>query len=197
MVILSGIRYGSRTPGTPRGGCVADQTSEPESFEPLTPDSEFSPEFTLRAALAGIFFGVIFGAANTYLGLRVGLTISTSIPVAVMSVAFFTAIRRISRPAHILEANMSQTIGSASSSVASGTLFTLPALFLWGMNPSLLQMTALGMLGGLLGVLLMIPLRRLLIVRERKTLPYPEGTACSEVLKASTVAFDHFYLVFW
>jgi len=176
---------------------VADQTSEPESFEPLTPDSEFSPEFTLRAALAGIFFGVIFGAANTYLGLRVGLTISTSIPVAVMSVAFFTAIRRISRPAHILEANMSQTIGSASSSVASGTLFTLPALFLWGMNPSLLQMTALGMLGGLLGVLLMIPLRRLLIVRERKTLPYPEGTACSEVLKASTVAGGHGHLVFW
>jgi putative OPT family oligopeptide transporter len=157
-------------------------------FEPYTPAREFPPEFTLRAAIAGICFGIIFGAANTYLGLRVGLTISTSIPVAVMTVALFTALRRISQPAHILEANMSQTIGSASSSVASGSLFTLPALFLWNMDPSLLQMTTLGMLGGLIGVLFMVPLRRLLIVREHGNLPYPEGTACSEVLKASVDA---------
>ena len=175
---------------------MADQTQDNETFKPLTPDSEFPPEFTLRAALAGIFFGIIFGAANTYLGLRVGLTISTSIPVAVMTVAFFTAIRRISRPAHILEANMSQTIGSASSSVASGTLFTIPALFLWGMKPALLQMAALGMLGGLIGVLFMVPLRRLLIVREHRNLPYPEGTACAEVLKASVGAGGHGRYVF-
>jgi putative OPT family oligopeptide transporter len=149
-----------------------------------SPDSQ-APEFTIKAALVGIVFGILFGAANTYLGLRVGLTISTSIPVAVMTVALFTAMRSARGSAHILEANMSQTIGSASSSVASGTLFTLPALFLWGHNPDLLQMTLLGMLGGLFGVLFMVPLRRLLIVREHAKLPYPEGTACAEVLKAS------------
>jgi putative OPT family oligopeptide transporter len=154
-------------------------------FQPYTPPGATPPEFTIKAAAAGIVFGILFGAANTYLGLRVGLTISTSIPIAVMTVALFTTMRRLGSRQHILEGNMSQTIGSASSSVASGTLFTLPALFLWGAQPALLQMTALGMLGGVLGVLFMIPLRRLLIVGEHGNLPYPEGTACAEVLKAS------------
>lgn len=128
---------------------------------------------------------MVFGAANAYLGLRAGLTISTSIPVAVMTVAAFRGLARAGRKGTILEANMSQTIGSASSSVASGVIFTLPALFLWGMDPGLAQMTLLAMSGGCLGILFMIPLRRFLIEREHQTLPYPEGTACAEVLKAS------------
>ncbi|HSG49667.1 MAG TPA: OPT/YSL family transporter, partial [Longimicrobiales bacterium] len=118
-------------------------------------------------------------------GLRAGLTISTSIPVAVMTVAVFRAMRGVGVRSSILEANLAQTVGSASSSVASGVIFTLPALFLWGFDPGLAQMTLLALSGGLLGVLFMIPLRRFLIVREHASLPYPEGTACAEVLKAS------------
>ncbi|HYH07043.1 MAG TPA: oligopeptide transporter, OPT family [Thermoanaerobaculia bacterium] len=138
------------------------------------------PEFTWRGLVPGILLGIVFGAANAYLGLRAGLTISTSIPIAVMTVAAFKLVR-----GNILEANMSQTIGSASSSVASGVIFTIPALFLWQLNPSLLQMTLLALAGGILGTLFMIPLRKFLIEREHKTLPYPEGTACAEVLIAS------------
>jgi putative OPT family oligopeptide transporter len=157
---------------------------EPE-FTPYVPASQSLAEFTLKSAFFGILFGIIFGAANAYLGLRAGLTISTSIPVAVMTVAAFRALSRAGQKSSILEANLSQTIGSASSSVASGVIFTLPALFLWGMDPDLLQMTLLAMSGGCLGILFMIPLRRFLIEREHKVLPYPEGTACAEVLKAS------------
>lgn len=141
-------------------------------------------EFTLRAAVAGILFGVLFGAANAYLGLRVGLTVSTSIPIAVLTVAFFRWIWR--RPGGmILEANMSQTIGSASSSLASGTIFTIPALFLWGVIPPYWQVVSLAFLGAVLGITAMIPLRRLLIVKSADELPYPEGTACAEVLRAT------------
>ncbi len=156
-----------------------------ESYRPYVPASESPLEFTVRAAIAGIFFGVLFGAANAYLGLKSGLTISTSIPVAVLTVAFFKVVSAAGGTSSILEANQSQTIGSASSSVASGVIFTLPALFLWGLDPSLVQMTLLAMCGGLLGVLFMVPLRRLLIEREHGNLPYPEGTACAEVLVAS------------
>jgi putative OPT family oligopeptide transporter len=137
-------------------------------------------EFTWRGLVPGILLGIIFGMANAYLGLRAGLTISTSIPIAVMTVAVYKLVR-----GNILEANMSQTIGSASSSVASGVIFTLPALFLWGIEPSLLQMTLLALAGGVLGTLFMIPLRKYLIEKEHATLPYPEGTACAEVLIAS------------
>jgi len=157
----------------------------PEDFTPYVPASESPAEFTLKAVFFGIIFGIIFGAANAYLGLRAGLTISTSIPVAVMTVAAFKTLARVGHTGSILEANMSQTIGSASSSIASGVIFTLPALFLWGMDPDLLQMTILAMSGGILGILFMIPLRRFLIVREHRNLPYPEGTACAEVLKAA------------
>ena len=129
-------------------------------------------------------FQYVFGAANAYLGLRAGLTISTSIPVAVMTVAAFRALQSVGYPGTILETNLSQTIGSASSSLASGVIFTLPALFLWGVAPTLLQMTLLAMCGGLLGVLFMIPLRRFLIKGEHGRLPYPEGTACASVLQA-------------
>ncbi len=158
---------------------------EGETYTPYVPAHETPDEFTIKALVFGILFGVLFGAANAYLGLRAGLTISTSIPVAVMTVAAFHALRRFGGSANILEANLSQTVGSASSSVASGVIFTLPALFLWGLAPSLLQMTLLAMAGGLLGILFMIPLRRFLIQREHGRLPYPEGTACAHVLVAN------------
>ncbi len=154
-------------------------------FRPYIAPEQSLLEFTAKAAIPGILFGIVFGAANAYLGLQAGLTISTSIPVAVMTVAAFRALRSAGVHGTILEANTSQTIGSASSSVASGVIFTLPALFMWNLPPSLLQMTLLAMCGGLIGVLFMIPLRRFLIVREHGTLPYPEGTACAQVLIAS------------
>lgn len=152
---------------------------------PYIPASQSPAEATFKAVTAGILFGILFGAANAYLGLRAGLTISTSIPVAVMTVALFRALRAGGVTSSILEANLSQTVGSASSSVASGVIFTLPALFLWGFDTNLTQITLLAMSGGLLGILFMIPLRSFLIVREHHQLPYPEGTACAEVLKAA------------
>jgi len=158
-----------------------------QTYPPYVAAGESIPEFTFKAAFFGILFGIIFGAANAYLGLRAGLTISTSIPVAVMTVAAFKAMQSIGHPGSILEANMSQTIGSASSSLASGVIFTLPALFLWGVAPDLLQMTLLAMCGGVIGILFMIPLRRFLIKGEHGRLPYPEGTACAEVLVANEV----------
>jgi putative OPT family oligopeptide transporter len=145
--------------------------------------SDSVAEFTLRAVIAGIVFGLIFGAANAYLGLRVGLTVSTSIPIAVLTVAFF---RLFKQREVLLEANLSQTIGSASSSLATGTIFTIPALFLWGMTPPFWQVAVLALLGGILGIAAMVPLRRLLIVRSADELPYPEGTACAQVLRATT-----------
>jgi putative OPT family oligopeptide transporter len=157
------------------------------SYEPYVPASESPAEFTLKAAVAGILFGIIFGAANAYLGLKAGLTISTSIPVAVLTVAAFKVLTQAGIKSTILEANVSQTVGSASSSVASGVIFTLPALFLWGLDPGLIQMTLLAMCGGLLGVLFMVPLRAFLIKGEHGRLPYPEGTACAEVLVASEI----------
>ncbi|MEQ9562739.1 MAG: oligopeptide transporter, OPT family, partial [Woeseiaceae bacterium] len=158
-----------------------------EKYQPFVDSGADLAEFTFKAAILGVFFGIVFGAANAYLGLRAGLTISTSIPVAVMTVAAFKALQTVGHGGTILEANMSQTIGSASSSLASGVIFTLPALFLWGVAPGLLQMTMLAMCGGLIGVLFMIPLRRFLIKGEHGRLPYPEGTACAEVLVASEV----------
>ena len=160
---------------------------EPDTHTPspyISP-TESPAEATAKAIGAGILFGILFGAANAYLGLRAGLTISTSIPVAVMTVALFRTLRAGGVSSTILEANLSQTVGSASSSVASGVIFTLPALFLWGFDTSFAQITILAMCGGLLGVLFMIPLRPYLIVREHHSLPYPEGTACAEVLMAS------------
>lgn len=145
--------------------------------------SQEPAELTLRAVVTGILLGIVLGAANAYLGLRVGLTVSASIPAAVMSVAVF---HLLGRKGTILEANLSQTIGSASTSLASGAIFTIPALFLWGMTPPYLQVVALCFLGGLLGLSAMIPLRRLLVVKEHAELPYPEGTACAQVLRATS-----------
>ena len=177
----------------------------PGAFEPPRPGSAYEPyvpatthlqEFTFKAIGLGILFGIVFGAANAYLGLRAGLTISTSIPVAVMTVAVFRALEAAGRRGTLLEANLSQTVGSASSSLASGIIFTLPALFLWGLSPRLLQMTMLAMCGGVLGVLFMVPLRRFLIEREHGRLPYPEGTACAEVLVANEVGGGNARFVF-
>jgi putative OPT family oligopeptide transporter len=139
-------------------------------------------EFTAKAVLAGVALGIVFGAANVYLGLRVGLTVSSSIPAAVMTVALF---RLFGSRSTILEANLSQTIASASTSLATGTIFTIPALFMWGLAPPYLQVVVLSFLGAGLGLAAMIPLRRLLIVEGHRDLPYPEGTACAEVLRAT------------
>ncbi len=136
----------------------------------------------MKAVVAGVLLGIVFGAANAYLGLRVGLTVSASIPAAVMTVALFRLFRARGT---ILEANLSQTIGSASTSLASGTIFTIPALFMWNMVPPYLQVVVLCYLGAVLGLAAMIPLRRLLIVQSHDELPYPEGTACAEVLRAT------------
>jgi putative OPT family oligopeptide transporter len=176
----------------------------PSAYEP-EPGEEFIPltagetltEFTIKAVLTGIILGIVFGAANTYLGLKAGLTISTSIPVAVLTVVAFRLMSAIGLKHSILETNMSQTVGSASSSVASGVLFTIPALFMWGLDPAWLQLTLLAMCGGLIGVLAMVPLRRYLIQREHGTLPYPEGMACAEVLVAAEEGGEQASGVFW
>lgn len=157
-----------------------------KDFKPYIPAGEVMPEFTSTAIIIGIFMSIVFGAANAYIGLRVGMTISASIPAAVISMGI---IRGIMKRDSILENNMVQTIGSAGESLAAGAIFTLPALYIWsqelGMEvPSLLRIVIISLSGGILGVLLMLPLRKALIVNEHGILPYPEGTACAEVLIA-------------
>ena len=166
-----------------------------ETYVPYTHGRTMT-EITVKSVITGALLGMLFGMANTYLGLKAGLTISTSIPVAVLSVVVFRILNRRGQYS-ILETNMSQTIGSASSSVASGVLFTLPALFIWNMTPQWRQITLLAMAGGLLGVLAMIPLRRFLIAREHGRLPYPEGMACAEVLVAAEHGGRQASGVFW
>lgn len=164
--------------------------------KPYIPAETELRDFTLRAVLSGIIFGAIFGSANAYLGLRVGLTISTSIPLAVISVAWFKLLEIFLRKSNILEYNICQTAAAAASSCASGIIFTIPALFMWNMPPTWLQMSMLAMLGGVLGILFMIPLRPFLIVKEHATLPYPEGTAAGQVLIASDAGGSRAQLVF-
>ena len=154
--------------------------------KPYVPADASLKDFSPKTVILGVLLGAVFGSANAYLGLRVGLTISTAIPLAVVSVAILTILTPIFGKPTILECNISQTTGSASSSLASGLIFTVPALYLWGYDAPLLQLTLLAMCGGLLGVLFMIPLRNFLIVKEHQTLPYPEGTASAEVLIAAT-----------
>lgn len=157
-----------------------------EEHKPFVSADVTMRDFNPKTVILGVFLGAVFGSANAYLGLRVGLTISTAIPLAVVSVAILRMMTPIFGKSTILECNISQTTGSASSSLASGIIFTIPALFLWGYNISLLQMTMLAMCGGILGVLFMIPLRSFLIVKEHQHLPYPEGTAAAEVLIAAS-----------
>jgi putative OPT family oligopeptide transporter len=167
-----------------------------DDYEPYVPPDAEPREFTWRAVVMGALFGIVFGAANAYLGLRVGLTVSTSIPIAVMAVAIFRALQGVWGRSTILEHNISQTVGSASSSQASGLIFTIPALFLWGFSPSLTKLLVIALAGGLLGVLFMIPLRQFLIKNEHGKLPYPEGTACAEVLVAADAGGSHARNVF-
>jgi putative OPT family oligopeptide transporter len=163
-----------------------DNNSSTPVFKPYVPASVVQRDFNFKTVILGIFLGAVFGSANAYLGLKVGLTISTAIPLAVISVAILRLLTPVFGRSTILECNISQTTGSASSSLASGIIFTIPALFIWGYVPSLLQMTMLAICGGILGVLFMIPLRNFLIVKEHQNLPYPEGTASAEVLIAAS-----------
>ena len=170
---------------------------EEKQFQPYVPANKVMPEFTVVSIVLGAILAIVFGGANAYLGLRVGMTVSASIPAAVISMG---VIRKILRRDSILENNMVQTIGSAGESVAAGAIFTLPALFMWAKDglcdvPSLVEIGLIALCGGVLGVLMMIPLRSALIVKEHGVLAYPEGQACAEVLiageeggaKASTV----------
>ena len=159
---------------------------ENKEFKPYIPAEKITPEFTVTSIIMGIILAIVFGAANAYLGLRVGMTVSASIPAAVISMG---VIRVIMKKNSILESNMVQTIGSAGESLAAGAIFTMPALFLWAEEglcgmPSLVEITLIALCGGVLGVLFMIPLRNALIVKEHATLLYPEGTACADVLLA-------------
>ena len=149
-------------------------------FQPFVPTDQHPPEFTLRAILLGSFFGLIFGAVTVYVGLRAGLTVAASIPIAVLSISILRAFGRAS----ILENNIVQTTGNAGQSIASGVIFTLPALVFLGFDLEYSRIFMLALIGGWLGVLFMIPLRRQLIVQEHGALPYPEGTACADVLIA-------------
>ncbi len=168
------------------------------SYDPVVPAHVELPEFTVKAVLVGVVVGVVFGAANAYLGLKVGLTVSASIPAAVIGVAVFRAMRSIPGVGRetVLETNIVQTVGSAGESLAAGVIFTLPVLILWGETPGFWPIFPLALIGGLLGVLFMVPLRRFLIVKEHGRLSYPEGTACAEVQVASQAGGDQARLLF-
>ena len=172
---------------------------EKKEFKPFIPADKVVPEMTLVSVILGIILAVVFGAANAYLGLRVGMTVSASIPAAVISMGL---IRFVLRRDNILENNMVQTIGSAGESLAAGAIFTLPALFMWAAEseavsaPSFVEISVIAVCGGLLGVLFMVPLRTALIVEENGVLPFPEGTACAEVLLAGESGGDKSKVVF-
>ena len=187
---------------TPAGqGAQIATSMPPEAYEPIPEGGTYPsvvpagldlPELTPKSVIIGIVVGVVFGAANAYLGLKVGLTVSASIPAAVIGVAVFKAMRTGS----ILETNIVQTIGSAGESLAAGVIFTLPVLYLWDVEAGFWPIFPLALLGGLLGVLFMVPLRRFLIVREHGNLTYPEGTACAEVQVAAHAGGTHAQLLF-
>ncbi|MBE6661854.1 MAG: oligopeptide transporter, OPT family, partial [Ruminococcaceae bacterium] len=157
------------------------------NFKPYIPAEKITPELTVTSIIVGMLLAVIFGAANAYLGLKVGMTVSASIPSAVIAMGI---IKMILRRNSVLEVNMVQTIGSSGESLAAGAIFTLPALFIWASEgviaetPSIVEITLIAVIGGLLGIFFMVPLRNALIVKEHGILPYPEGTACSEVILA-------------
>src|ERR671918_2771353 len=163
---------------------VATTPAPRAGFQPYVPATQSPAEFTAKAVLLGAIFGLIFGASTVYLGLRAGLTVSASIPIAVLAIS---VLKRLGGST-ILENNIVQTFGSAGESLAAGVVFTIPALiFLLPAGPAYFnyfQITILAIAGGILGVLMMVPLRRALIVKEHGVLPYPEGTACADVLIA-------------
>src|SRR3954470_12123644 len=158
----------------------APAPSAPPAFEPFVPPSQAPAELTVRAVVLGAILGIVFAASSVYLALKIGLTVSASIPIAVLSVAFFRTLGRST----ILENNIVQTTGSAGESIAAGIVFTLPAILLLGYDLTIGKVAIVAVVGGVMGVLLMIPLRRALIVKEHGRLTYPEGTACAEVLVA-------------
>ena len=149
-------------------------------FQPFVPATQAPAELTVRAIVLGAVLGIVFAASSVYLALKIGLTVSASIPIAVLAVAFFRTLGKST----ILENNMVQTTGSAGESIAAGIVFTIPAILLLGYDLTIGKVAVVAVVGGILGVLLMIPLRRALIVKEHGRLPYPEGTACAEVLIA-------------
>ncbi|MCI5051589.1 MAG: oligopeptide transporter, OPT family [Simkaniaceae bacterium] len=152
-----------------------------ESFTPVVADETHMREFSLKAIILGVILGVVFAIGNAYVGLKVGLTISASIPAAVMSMGI---LRLLFRRVTILENNIVQTVAAVGGGIASGAIFTVPALFLLGFEPMKWNIFLLTFLGGILGILFMIPMRRYIIVKEHGILPFPEGTACAEILKA-------------
>jgi putative OPT family oligopeptide transporter len=154
--------------------------AEAPAFQPFVPPSQHPAEFTPRALALGAILGIVFAASSVYLALKIGLTVSASIPIAVLAVAFFRTLGRST----ILENNIVQTTGSSGESIAAGIVFTIPAILLMGYDLSIAKVTVIALVGGIIGALMMIPLRRALIVKEHGRLPYPEGTACAEVLVA-------------
>ena len=178
---------------------IEEMKDSKQSFKPFVPADKVVPEFTVTSVILGVILAIVFGGANAYLGLRVGMTVSASIPAAVISMGI---IRLIMKKDSILENNMVQTIGSAGESLAAGAIFTLPALFMWAAEdssiatPSFWMIAFIAVCGGVLGVLFMVPLRTALIVEEHGVLPFPEGTACAEVLLAGEEGGEKSKLVF-
>ncbi len=168
-------------------------TAPPSEFRPYVGEDERVAEFSWRAVIFGALFGILFGAVTVYVGLRAGLTVSASIPIAVLSISILRAFGK----ATILENNIVQTAGSAGESVAAGVIFTLPALIFLGFELQYARIFSLAFIGGCLGVLFMIPLRRQLIVKEHGNLLYPEGTACADVLVAGDRGGSFAGRVFW
>ena len=161
----------------------------PTSFTPYIAPDTVLPELTARAVIVGTILGMIFGASSLYLVLKVGLTVSASIPVAVIAITLFRILSKMgARNATILENNIVQTAGSAGESIAFGVGVTMPAILILGFDLEISRVMLVAVLGGLLGILMMIPLRRALIVAQHGVLKYPEGTACAEVLKAGASA---------
>ena len=170
------------------GAAIAEDRPEP-AFEPYIDAATTMRELTVLPLVVGAVLGMIFGASSLYLVLKVGLTVSASIPVAVISIALFRVLSKIGgRDATILEHNIVQTAGSAGESIAFGLGVTMPAIMILGFDLEITRIVLVAVLGGLLGILMMIPLRRALIVQQHGILKYPEGTACAEVLKAGASA---------
>ncbi len=152
-------------------------STEAPAYQPFVPPAQSPAELTARALILGALLGLVFAASSVYLALKIGLTVSASIPIAVLAVAFFRTLGHST----ILENNIVQTTGSAGESIAAGIVFTLPAILLMGYDLSIGKVAIVAVVGGVMGILLMIPLRRALIVKEHGRLTYPEGTACAEV----------------
>ncbi len=167
---------------------------EKKSFSPYIASDKNVKEFSLRSIVLGILLGVLFGVGNAYLGLKIGTTISASIPAAVISMAI---LRSCFKRVTILENNIVQTIAAVGEGLAAGIIFTVPALFFLGSEPSNFKIFQLALLGGILGILFMIPMRRFIIVKEHGVLPFPEGTACAKILIAGEKKIAHAFTALW